>query len=147
MRTKEDKVKAIRNIENEEDIHTLLYEILPELGFKDVYITHERGNKSERGKDLICSFEDIVEGKNDWISFVVKKGVVAGKSAVIQDIIAQTKDCFEFEYKDTIKGLRIRINKVKIVTNRHFSSEAERNIGDNNNFDKANIAFWDEEKN
>lgn len=146
MTTKEDKIKAIRNIEKEEDIHTLLYEILPELGFKDVYITHERGNKSERGKDLICSFEDIVEEKKDWIAFVVKKGVVAGKSVVIQDIIAQTKDCFEFEYKDTIKGLRIRISKVKIVTNRHFSSEAERNIGDNNNFDKANIAFWDEEK-
>ena len=49
MTTKGDKVKAIRNIEKEEDIHTLLYEILPELGFKDVYITHERGNKSERG--------------------------------------------------------------------------------------------------
>jgi energy-coupling factor transporter ATP-binding protein EcfA2 len=146
MTTKEDKIKAIRNIEKEEDIHTLLYEILPELGFKDVYITHERGNKSERGKDLICSFEDVVEGKKDWIAFVVKKGVVAGKSLVIQDIIAQTKDCFEFEYKDIIKGLRIRINKVKIVTNRHFSSEAERNIGENNNFDKANIAFWDEEK-
>jgi len=146
MTTKEDKVRAIRNIENEVDIHTLLCEILPELGFKDVYITHERGNKSERGKDLICSFEDTVEGRKDWIAFVVKKGVIAGKSTVIQDIIAQTKDCFEFEYKDTIKGLRIRINKVKIVTNRHFSSEAERNIGDNNNFDKANIAFWDEEK-
>lgn len=146
MKSKEDKIKAIRNIESEEEIHTLLYEILPELGFKDVYITHERGNKSERGKDLICSFEDTVEGKKDWIAFVVKKGVVAGKSVVIQDIIAQTKDCFEYEYKDTIKGLRIRINKVKIVTNRHFSSEAERNIGDSNNFDKANISFWDEEK-
>jgi len=144
--TKDDKIKAIREIAKEEDIHDLLYEILPELGFKDVYITHERGNKSENGKDLICSYEDKVEGKKDWLAFVVKKGVVAGKSIVIQDIIAQTKDCFEHEYKDIIKGLRIRINKVKIVTNRHFSSEAERKIGDNNNFDKANISFWDEEK-
>jgi hypothetical protein len=146
MTTKEDKIKAIRSIEQEQDIHYLLFEILPELGFKDVYITHERGNKSERGKDLICSYEDSVEGKKDWIAFVVKKGVVAGRSAIIQDIIAQTKDCFEYEYKDVIKGLRIRINKVKIVTNRRFSAEAERNIGENNNFDKANIAFWDEEK-
>jgi len=144
--TKEEKLKIIQNIEKEEDIHRLLSELLPEMGFKDVHITHERGNKSEQGKDLICSYEDTIEDKKDWIAFVVKKGVVSGKSLVIQDIISQTKDCFEYEYKNTIKGLRIRINKVKIVTNRHFSSEAERNIGQNNNFDKANIDFWDDEK-
>lgn len=144
--TREDKLAIIRNIEKEEDIHELLFELLPEMGFNDVLITHERGNKSEQGKDLICSYEDTIENKKDWIAFVVKKGVVAGKSTVIQDIIAQTRDCFEYEYKNSVQGLRIRINKVKIVTNRHFSSEAERNIGQNNNFDKANIDYWDDEK-
>jgi len=146
MITKDEKLKVLRSIEKEEEIHLLLNEILPELGFKDVHITHERGNRSENGKDLICSYEDKIELKKDWIAFVVKKGVVAGTSIVIQDIIAQTKDCFEHEYKDVVKGLRIRVNKVKIVTNRHFSSEAKSKIETNNNFDKANISFWDEEK-
>jgi len=144
--TKEDKLTRIRNIQREEDIHELLSELLPEMGFNDVHITHERGNKSEQGKDLICSQEDSIEDKKDWFAFVVKKGVVAGKSAVIQDIIAQTKDCFEFEYKNVIKGLRLRVNKVKVVTNAHFSNEAERNIRESNKLDNANIDFWDEEK-
>ena len=127
--TKEEKLKIIQNIEKEEDIHRLLSELLPEMGFKDVHITHERGNKSEQGKDLICSYEDTIEDKKDWIAFVVKKGVVSGKSLVIQDIISQTKDCFEYEYKNTIKGLRIRINKVKIVTNRALFFRSRKNIG------------------
>jgi hypothetical protein len=144
--TKEDKLAIIRNIDKETDIHTLLSELLPEMSFKDVHITHERGNKSEQGKDLICSQEDTIEDKKDWIAFVVKKGIVAGKSTVIQDIIAQTKDCFEYEYKNVIQGLRFRVNKVKVVTNAHFSNEAERNIRESNKFDNANIDFWDEEK-
>ena len=144
--SKEEKLNLLRNLKKEEDIHTLLYEILPEMGFQDVYITHERGNRSENGKDLICSFEDLVESKKDWFAFVVKKGTVAGTSSVIQDIIAQTKDCFEYEYKDVVKGLRIRVNKVKVVTNRHFSAEARNKIETNNHFERANISFWDEEK-
>ncbi|MDR2835869.1 MAG: NACHT domain-containing protein [Bacteroidales bacterium] len=144
--TQEDKLAKIRNIGKETDIHILLSELLPEMGFKDVYITHERGNKSEDGKDVICSFEDKIEKTKDWTAFVVKKGTVAGTSATIQDIIYQTQDCFSYEYKNVIKGLRFRVNKVKIVANGHFSNEAERKIRESNNLQNANIAFWDDEK-
>jgi len=143
---KEDKLAIIKNIDKETDIHNLLSELLPEMGFKDVHITHERGNKSEDGKDVICSLEDKIEGTKDWIAFVVKKGVVAGNSVVITDISAQTQECFEYEYKNIIQGLRFKINKVKIVTNGHFSNEAERKIRESNKFENANIAFWDNEK-
>lgn len=144
--TKEEKIKRLRSIEKEVDIHVLLEELLPLMGLSNVHVTHERGNHSEDGKDLICSFVNTVDSTKEWWAFVVKKGVIAGNSAVIQDIIAQTKDCFTFEYKNTIKGLRFYVNKVKVVTNEHFSNEAERKIRDSDMSKNANIDFWDEEK-
>lgn len=143
--SKAEKVQIIKDLKKETDIHSVLEELLPEMGYGDVYVTHEKGNKGEDGKDLICSYTNSIDDSKEWLAFVVKKGIVAGKSAVIQEIIAQTKDCFNTEYKNVIKGLRIRINKVKVVTNDHFSSEAERKIRESNDYRDANIAFWDAE--
>lgn len=143
---KEDKIKRLRSIEREVDIHALLEELLPLMGLSDVQVTHERGNHSEDGKDLICSYHNPIDNTTEWWAFVVKKGTIAGNSATIQDIIAQTKDCFAYEYKNIIKGLRFYVNKVKIVTNQHFSNEAERKIRESDMARNANIDFWDEEK-
>lgn len=145
-KSKEEKLQFLKGISKEVDIHTLLSELLPEMGLKNVIITHERGGKSEDGKDVICSFDNPIDDTTEWWAFVVKKGAVTGNSSVIQDIIAQTKECFEFEYKNAIKGLRVRINKVKIVTNDHFSNEAERKIRESKEFKNANVDFWDGEK-
>lgn len=116
------------------------------MGLSDVHVTHERGNHSEDGKDLICSYFNVIDDTKEWWAFVVKKGTVAGNSATIQDIIAQTKECFSYEYKNIIKGLRFHVNKVKIVTNEHFSNEAERKIRESDVSKNANVDFWDEEK-
>ena len=145
-KSKEEKLQIIKEINRETDIHTLLAELLPEMGLKNVIITHEKGGKSEDGKDLICSFDNPIDGTTEWWAFVVKKGAVKGNSEVIQTIIAQTKECFQLEYKNSIKGLRVRINKVKIVTNDRFSNEAERKISESVDFRDANIDFWDGEK-
>lgn len=145
-KSKEEKLQIIKEISRESDIHILLAELLPEMGLKNVIITHEKGGKSEDGKDLICSFDNPIDGTTEWWAFVVKKGAVKGNSEVIQTIIAQTKECFQLEYKNSIKGLRVRINKVKIVTNDRFSNEAERKIGESIDFRDANIDFWDGEK-
>ena len=144
--TKEEKIIKLRAIKKEVEIHTLLEELLPLMGLSDVHVTHERGNHSEDGKDLICSYQNDIDGTKEWWAFVVKKGVVAGNSATIQDIIAQTKECFAYEYKNTIKGLRFYVNKVKVVTNAHFSNEAERKIRESDVSKNSNIDFWDEEK-
>ncbi len=144
--TKEEKIIKLRAIKKEVEIHSLLEELLPLMGLSDVHVTHERGNHSEDGKDLICSYQNDIDGTIEWWAFVVKKGVVAGNSATIQDIIAQTKECFAYEYKNTIKGLRFYVNKVKVVTNAHFSNEAERKIRESDVSKNANIDFWDEEK-
>lgn len=147
MKNKSEKIELLHSLEKEENIHKLLEELLPEMGFKDVIITHERGNRPEDGKDLICSKFDEIEGKKEWIAFVVKKGTVAGTSSVIQDVQSQVKDCFEYEYKSLKTTTeRIRINKVKVVSNYYFSSGATEKILKNNFFDKANIDFWYDEK-
>lgn len=143
---KEDKLNKLRGIEKEIEIHDLLEELLPMMGLSNVHVTHERGNHSEDGKDLICSYKNDIDGTMEWWAFVVKKGTIAGNSATIQDIIAQVKDCFTYEYKNTIKGLRFYVNKVKIVTNQHFSNEAERKIRESDMSKNANVDFWDEEK-
>ncbi|MBP5571908.1 MAG: NACHT domain-containing protein [Bacteroidales bacterium] len=144
--TKEEKRDKLRSIEREVEIHALLEELLPMMGLSDVHVTHERGGHSEDGKDLICSYYNSIDGTKEWWAFVVKKGVIAGNSSSIQEIIAQTKDCFAFEYKNTIKGLRFNVNKVKVVTNAHFSNEAERKIRESDLSKNANIDFWDEDK-
>lgn len=147
MKNKIQKLQLINSLKKEEDIHILLEELLPEMGYNDVEITHERGNKPEDGKDLICSQYDEIEEKKEWIAFVVKKGVIAGTSTAITDVQSQVNDCFEYEYKSLkYTSERVRISKVKVVTNQHFSSGAEDKILRNNYFDKANIDFWDAEK-
>lgn len=144
-KSRDEKLKQLKELRKETDIHILLSELLPEMGLRDVIITHERGGKSEDGKDLICSYQNSADNTKEWWAFVVKKGAIKSNSTVIQDIKAQSEDCFDYEYVNAIKGLRIRINKVKIVTNEHFSNEAERKIREGN-FKNANIDFWDAEK-
>ncbi len=143
---KQEKIKHINSFKKEEEIHTLLEELLPEMGFNNVIITHERGNRPEDGKDLICSKYDEIEDKNDWYAFVVKKAKVAGSSQAINEIESQVIDCFKYEYKSIFKPDRIKINKVKVVTNFHFSAGAKDKILRNDSLQKSNIDFWDAER-
>lgn len=146
-KNKQDKLYYLHDIKREVDIHSLLAEILPKLDFKDVAITHEKGNMPENGKDLVCSLYDQLEDKKDWYAFVVKKGTISGTSSQINEIESQIKDCFKYEYKSlNTTSERVRINKVKVVTNEHFSSGAKEKILSNPDVDRANVDFWDDEK-
>lgn len=147
IKNKKEKLDFLHSIKKEVDIHDLLAEVLPRLGFKDVEITHERGNYPENGKDLICSFHDRIEDKKDWYAFVVKKGTIRGTSAQINEIESQIKDCFKYEYRSLkTTSERVRISKVKVVTNEHFSSGAKDKIILNDEINKSNVDFWDDEK-
>ncbi len=146
MKNKAEKLAQIKSISPETAIHTLLEELLQEMGFNDVYITHENGGKSEDGKDLICSYTNPIVGEKEWWAFVVKKGTIQSNSAIIQDVIGQVIECFQYPYENAIRGIKANINKVVIVTNDHFSNEAERKIRTANNIPKANVEFWDAEK-
>lgn len=146
-KNKSEKMDFLHGITKETEIHSLLEEILPKLGFEDVIVTHEKGNTPENGKDLVCSRYDDIEKKKDWYAFVVKKGTIGGSSKLINEIEAQIKDCFKYEYKSLkTTNERVRINKVKVVTNEHFSNGAKDKILSNPDVDKANVDFWDNKK-
>lgn len=146
MKSKTDKLEFLKSIRKETEIHTILEELLPEMGFSDVKITHEKGNKPEFGKDLVCSYADKVEGKNDWYAFVVKKDKISGSSGAIREIENQVYECFKYPYKSVEQTKKIPINKVKVVTNAYFSSGAKDKIFDSNNDERANIDFWNGER-
>jgi|GEM_PF-1693359 len=146
MNTKQEKIKHLKSFKKETEIHDLLDELLPKMGFDDVLITHERGSRPEDGKDVICSKLDEIEGKKDWIAFVVKKGKIVGTSAAINEVENQAIDCFKYEYKTIVKTEQIRISKVKVVTNAHFTSGAKDKILRNEKLQRVNIDFWDGEK-
>lgn len=146
MNSKQDKLDFLKNLKKETDIHLILEDLLQEMGFLDVKVTHEKGNKPEFGKDLVCSVLDEIEDKKDWLAFVVKKGKVAGKSGAIKEIEDQVFECFKYPYKSLEQTKKIPINKVKVVTNESFSNGAKDKIFDSNNDERANIDFWDGEK-
>ena len=147
MNTKQDKVKFIQELENESKIHEILEELLPEMGYSDVRITHEKGSNSEYGKDLVCSDFDTREKRKKWIAFVVKHGVISGSASKFAEVEAQVHECFTYEYKSPVLNERIRINEVKVVTNRHFSNAAEAKILENKDLiERPNVSFWDFEK-
>ncbi len=143
---KSEKLRLIESLSPETKIHDLLEELLPKVGYKDVKVTHERGNRPENGKDLIASIFDEIEDEKNWTAFVVKKGNISGTSSSIREVQDQVHDCFLYEYKNVIENLRIRVAKVKVVCNGNISGGAQDKIEENNNFDKANISFWDKDK-
>ena len=90
-----DKQDKLKNISKETEIHILLRELLKEMKYNDVEITHEKGNVPEYGKDLIASRYDEIEDKYEWTAFVVKKGDLTGTSSMNMDIKSQIQECFE----------------------------------------------------
>ncbi len=144
--TKNEKLNFLKSFEKEIEIHDLLEELLPEMGYDDVLITHEKGNAPEYGKDLICSKFDDIENKKDWYAFVVKKGAISGQTGIIREIEGQVAECFKYSYKSIDKKQDIYINKVKVITNYHYSAGAKDKINKGNESDKANIDYWDGEK-
>ena len=137
-----DKLEKLQNIAKETDIHNVLYDLLPQMGYGNVEITHENGNVPEYGKDLISSKLDDVEDVLEWTAFVVKKGDITGTSRVNMDIKAQIQECFHYSY-ESLKHGKINISKVKVVTNGKINSGAEQKFYKDEFYNSnPNISFW-----
>lgn len=140
-----EKKEKIENIQKETEIHELLYDLLKNMGYENVQITHENGNVPEYGKDLIGSRKDDIEGVNEWTSFVVKKGDITGSSKINSEIKAQVEECFDYPF-ECIKLGRIDISKVKIVTNGKINSGAKQKFYKDGFYKNPNISFWTNEE-
>lgn len=136
-----DKIQKLKDIPKETEIHTLLYELLTEMKYQNVQITHENGNVPEYGKDLIASRHDEIEDTSEWTAFVVKKGDLTGTSQTNSEIKAQVEECFDYHF-DSLKHGRINISKVKIVTNGKINSGALQKFNRDEFYKNPNISFW-----
>lgn len=136
-----DKLQKLKEISKETDIHTLLYDLLKQMKFIDVEITHENGNVPEYGKDLIAARYDEIEDVYEWTAFVVKKGDLTGTSLTNSEIKAQVEECFGYHF-DSLKHGRINISKVKIVTNGKINSGALQKFNRDEFYKNPNISFW-----
>ncbi|MEZ7527585.1 NACHT domain-containing protein [Cloacibacterium normanense] len=136
-----DKLQKLKEIPKETDIHILLYELLNEMNYKGVQITHESGNVPEYGKDLIASRYDEIEDIWEWTAFVVKKGDLTGTSQTNIEIKAQVEECFHYSF-DSLKNGNIKISKVKIVTNGKINSGALQKFNRDDFYKNPNISFW-----
>ncbi len=139
---RQEKYDRIQNIEKETDLHEILLELLPKMGYQDVTLTHERGNNPELGKDIVCSLFDIVENKKEWTAFVIKKGDVRGTSIGTQEIKAQIDECFTFAWNSISKGKNNMISKVKVVTSGKYNTGATQKILIDNFYNNPNISLW-----
>lgn len=139
-----DKIQKLRNIPRETEIHEILFDLLRQMKYDNVEITHENGNVPEYGKDLIASRLDDIENILEWTAFVVKKGDITGTSRINSEIKAQVQECFDYSF-DSLKYGKIDISKVKIVTNGKINSGAKQKFYKDKFYNNPNISFWTEE--
>ncbi|WP_417559078.1 MULTISPECIES: NACHT domain-containing protein [Flavobacteriaceae] len=139
-----EKIAKLHSIPREVDIHEILKDLLPYMGYKNVLITHENGNVPEYGKDLIASTHDSIEEIDEWTAFVVKKGDITGASRINSEIKAQVDECFSYPY-ESLKFGRINISKVKIVTNGKINSGAKQKFYKDEYYNNPNVTFWSNE--
>lgn len=137
-----NKQEILTKIEKETDLHEILMDLLPKMGYQDVILTHERGNNPEMGKDIVASMYDSIEGKKEWTAFVIKKGDIKGTSKGTQEVKAQVEECFVFPWNSISKGKDNRISKVKVVTNGKYNSGAITKILQDDFYNNPNINFW-----
>ena len=139
---KKEKYERIQKIEQESDLHEILMDLLPKMGYQDATLTHERGNNPEMGKDIVASIPDMIENKKEWTAFVIKKGDIRGTSIGTQEIKAQVAECFEFPWNSISKGKDNKINKVKVVTSGKYNAGATMKIFQDHFYNNPNISLW-----
>lgn len=139
---KTEKQEKIKNTKKEADLHEILMDLLPKMGYKDVTLTHERGNNPEMGKDIVASRLDPIENKKEWTAFVIKKGDVKGSSGGTKEINAQIEECFDFPWHSISKGKDNKISKVKVVTSGLYKSGAILKILQDTFYNNPNISLW-----
>jgi hypothetical protein len=137
-----EKHEKIVRLPKEDDIHDILMDLLPQMGYEDVTLTHERGNSPEMGKDIVASRLDKIENKKEWTAFVVKKGDIRGTSSGTEEIKNQVNECFTYAWNSIAKGKDNKISKVKVVTNGKYNSGATTKILQDHFYSNPNISLW-----
>ncbi|MGD9159184.1 MAG: NACHT domain-containing protein [Desulfobacteraceae bacterium] len=138
------KIEKLKEFKDENELRIFLMDLFKLIGFSDVQLTHKYG-APEFGKDIIASLDHPLD-KKEWYAFVVKHGRVTGGTDSIEKIKNQIKQSFEYPY-ECIDGNNRKINKVRVITNEHFTQGAIEAIRKSPHLQiYTNFDFWWNEK-
>ncbi len=120
--------QKLGNLSNEEEFRQLLKEILEDLGFQDIELTH---GTDEMGKDIVFSNRNKFKMK-EWNAIVAKVGKIKTDDArklpdKIKLLIYQVEEAYAFKYEDD-KGSKHLITRVFIATNESITKDAKKRI-------------------
>lgn len=121
----ESKLNALSN---ENEFRELLKEILEDLGFEDIELTH---GTDEMGKDIVFSNKNKFKMK-EWNAIVAKKGKIKTDDArklpdKIKLMIYQVEEAYGYKYQDE-RGSKHPITRVFIATNDRITKDAKKRI-------------------
>lgn len=140
----QQKIERLQEFKNEGEFRIFLIDLLRRIGYKSVIHSHRYGSP-ELGKDIIGFLSHAIDGEEAY-AFVVKYGRIGGGSVEIETIKSQIKQAFEYPYDD-LNGNRIRIKKVKVITNENFTAGAQNSISTSNELKMfSNIDYWFHDK-
>ncbi|HEU4470774.1 MAG TPA: AAA family ATPase [Flavisolibacter sp.] len=140
----QQKIAKLQTFRNEAEFRIFLIDLLRRMGYDNVIHTHRYGSP-EYGKDIIACLHHSIDGE-EWYAFVVKQGRIQGGTVEIETIKGQIKQAFEYPYLG-LKGDKIRVNKVKVVTNENFSAGAQTTISTSTELRMfSNIDYWFHDK-
>jgi len=135
-----EQISKLKDFKNEKEFREFLIDFLRKSGFENVIHTHRYG-QPEQGKDIIAMFPNSFEGV-DWYAFVVKYGRIGGGTNEIETIKNQIKQSFEYPYVGP-DGNKLKINKVKVVTNENFTGGAQSQLSSSPELKVYNnFSFW-----
>lgn len=140
----QQKIDHLQEFENEAEFRMFLIDLLKRIGYKGVIHTHRYGSP-ELGKDIIGFLSHEIDGEEAY-AFVVKFGRIGGGTVEIETIKGQIKQAFEYSYDD-LNGNRVKIKKVKVITNDNFTAGAQHSISTSPELRMlSNIDFWFHER-
>ena len=140
----QQKLLKLQQFDNEASFRIFLIDLIKRMGFRNVLHTHRYGSP-ELGKDIIGQISHTIDG-DECHAFVVKYGRIGGGTLEIETIKGQIKQSFEYPYDD-LNGNKLRVNKVKVVTNENFTTGAQTSISSSSELRMfSNIEFWYHEK-
>lgn len=140
----QQKIDRLQQFKNEAEFRIFLIDLIKRIGYQNVIHTHRYGSP-ELGKDIIGSLIHDIDGE-ETCAFVVKFGRISGGTVEIETIKGQIKQAFEYPYDD-LNNNRIKIKKVKVVTNENFTAGAQSSLSSSNELRLfSNIDYWYHDK-
>jgi nitrogen-specific signal transduction histidine kinase len=110
------RVQFLLSLDEESFRQIILIPLMTRLGYRDVIEYH--GGSSEKGKDIICWYNDPMENRR-YVALVVKKGDIhgsVGRKGSASEVLYQIQQTLNEPYRDRYGLKEIRIDECIVAT-------------------------------